>query len=80
METTLRVVNCPCCMKMLYALGLDKTREGASWQMTPDSPAVQNDAEGHFIMCGSCRKRVAIEEVSAAGHARWVVSAKQKCS
>ena len=79
METTLRVVNCPCCNKMLYALGLDRTDTGATWQITKDSPAIQQDNEGHFVKCSHCSKRVALEKISVEGHPRWLVSAKQKC-
>ena len=79
METTIRVINCPCCNKMLYALGLDKTDTGATWQITKDSPAIQHDNEGSFVKCSHCSKRVAVEEVSALGKARWLVSANQSC-
>jgi hypothetical protein len=80
METTLRVINCPCCMKMLYALELEKGKPSAAWHMTKDSPAVRRDAEGYYVTCSSCQKRVSIEEVIGAGKPRWVVSARQKCA
>jgi len=80
MDTTLRVVNCPCCKRMLYALGLDKTDAGATWQITKDSPEIQQDGEGYFAKCGNCSKRIAIEKVSAQGADRWMVSARQPCN
>ena len=33
-QNTLRVVTCPCCKQMLYALSLDRSDTGASWQLT----------------------------------------------
>jgi uncharacterized protein YbaR (Trm112 family) len=76
---TLRVVNCPCCKKMLFALSLDRSDAGATWQMTKDSPDVRQDREGNYLRCDNCMKRVAIEQAGPAGHARWIVSKLQKC-
>jgi hypothetical protein len=53
---------------------------GSGWKMTSDSPAVQNDAEGNFMKCGRCSKRIAIEKVSRSGVDAWAISAKQDCS
>lgn len=46
--------------------------------MTKDSPAVQNDAQGHFMKCGNCAKRVAVEKIAAPGVASWRVAASAK--
>jgi hypothetical protein len=80
METTLRVVNCPCCKKMLYALSLDRADSGAAWQMTKDSPDVRFDSEGYFVRCDHCMKRIAIEQTTAEGKARWLIARKQDCN
>jgi hypothetical protein len=64
---------------MLYALEFNQTAGGNAWQMTSDSPAVQNDAEGHFMKCGKCSKRIAVEKIARSGADTWAVSAKQKC-
>ena len=79
METTLRVVTCPCCKQMLFALSLDRAEQGASWQMTKDSPDVRQDREGAFVRCDHCLKRIAIEEAGPAANTRWIVSKNQKC-
>jgi RNA polymerase-binding transcription factor DksA len=52
---------------------------GSAWKMTPDSPAVQNDAEGHFMKCGRCSKRIAIEKRERSSTSTWTVSAQQSC-
>jgi hypothetical protein len=80
METTLRVVTCPCCKQMLYALSLDRAEAGATWQMTKDSPDVRMDSEGHFVRCDHCMKRIAVVQGAGAGKAHWLVSRKQDCS
>ncbi len=79
MEPTIRAVTCPCCHKILYAFELDKSKNGGTWKITDDSPAIQSDSEGHFMKCKSCSKRVAIEKVSGSGIERWTVSSIQKC-
>ncbi len=79
MEQTIRAISCPCCRNILYALEINQTAGGNAWQMTADSPTVQNDAEGQFMKCGRCAKRVAIEKISRSGVDTWAVSAKQTC-
>lgn len=79
METTLRVVNCPCCKRILYALSLDRADDTATWNMTKDSPDVRQDGEGYFLRCDHCMKRITIEKVGPLGKGRWLVSKGQKC-
>jgi hypothetical protein len=79
MEPTLRAIICPCCRQILYALEMNTAGKGNAWKMTADSPAVQKDAEGHFMKCGRCSKRVAIEQLDRSGTSTWTVSAKQSC-
>jgi len=52
---------------------------GSAWKMTADSPTVQNDAEGNFMKCGRCSKRIAIEKIVRSGVDTWAISAKQNC-
>jgi hypothetical protein len=79
MEPTIRAIICPCCRNILYALEVNQTAGGNAWKMTADSPALQGDAEGQFMKCGRCSKRIAIEKVDRAGVESWAVSAKQDC-
>ena len=53
--------------------------DGNAWKMTSDSPAAQKDAEGNYMKCGRCSKRVAIEKVERSGTSTWTISAKQAC-
>lgn len=78
MESTIRAITCPFCKNILFALELDAKNGGAAWNMTKDSPAVQNDAQGHFMKCGNCAKRVAVEKIAAPGVASWRVAASAK--
>ena len=79
MEPTIRAITCPCCRNILYALEINQTTGGNAWKMTLDSPEVQNDAEGQFMKCGKCSKRIAIEKIARSGVDTWAVSAKQNC-
>ena len=58
---------------------MNTAAKGNAWKMTSDSPAVQNDAEGDFMKCGRCSKRIAIEKVDRSGVNTWAISAKQGC-
>jgi len=79
MEPTIRVITCPCCKKILYAFERDAAKKGETWKITQDSPAIQDDSEGHFMKCRSCSKRIAVEKAAGSGIERWTVSAAQKC-
>ena len=78
MEPTIRAITCPHCKAILFALELDAKNGGATWNMTQDSPIVQIDAQGHFMKCSNCAKRVAVEKVSAPGVETWRVAASLK--
>jgi len=78
LEPTIRAITCPHCKNILFALELDAKNGGAAWNMTKDSPAVQNDGQGNYMKCGNCAKRVAVEKVSAPGVQTWRVAATQK--
>lgn len=79
MEQTIRVMNCPCCKKLLYALEMYKSEKDAAWIVTKDSPTIQSDDEGHFMKCGNCSRRIAIEKASALGVERWMIASRQNC-
>ena len=64
---------------MLYAFERDAAKSGGPWTITKDSPAIKDDSEGHFMKCGSCSKRVAVEKATGSGSERWTISAAQKC-
>ena len=74
MESTIRVITCPHCRNMLYALEVSKGDGAAQWNVTQDSPAIQADAGGHFVTCRGCAKRVAVEKVSGPGIESWMVA------
>jgi hypothetical protein len=78
LEPTIRAVICPHCRNILFALEPDAKGGGAAWKITADSPAVQNDAQGNYMKCAKCAKRVAVEKVSAHGVESWKVAAAQK--
>ena len=79
MEPTIRAITCPCCRQILYALEMNTVPGGNAWKMTSDSPAVQSDAEGHFMKCGRCSKRIALDKQERTANTDWRVSAKQSC-
>ena len=78
MDPTIRAITCPHCKNILFALELDAKKGGAAWNITKDSPAVQNDAAGKYMNCGKCSKRVAVEKITAPGIDTWKVAAAQK--
>lgn len=57
-------VPCPHCAGVLYvALSLDDGINPA----TPESPKIESDSAGFYMTCPHCRKRVAMERISAEG-------------
>ena len=72
MEPTLRVILCPHCRKLLYALSLDDESVGTRWHITPDSPPVQHSGEGHFVECRHCASKIAVQQGSPHVGASWV--------
>jgi len=60
------VVPCPCCKGELYRT----TRIDAQgpWALGKDSPRIQSDERGPFMVCPHCHKRVIlISDRTAAG-------------
>lgn len=80
MEPTIRVVTCPCCKSMLFALEMDKADARAGWQITKDSPELKKDGDGHYMKCGTCSKRIALERISGMGMDSWRLAAAQNCN
>ena len=78
MEPTIRAIICPHCKNILFALEPDAKGGGAAWKITPDSPAVHDDAQGHYMHCAKCRTRVTVEKIGAPGAGTWRVAAAQK--
>lgn len=78
LDPTIRAITCPYCKNILFALELETKGGGAQWHITKDSPAVQDDAEGRYMSCGRCAKRVAVEKVSAPGVETWKITAAQR--
>jgi len=76
LEPTIRAITCPHCRNILFALEPDP--KGGAWKITADSPAVQNDAQGAYMNCAKCKKRVAIEKAATPGVHSWRVAAAQK--
>ena len=76
MEPTLRVILCPHCRKLLYALSHADESARTRWQVTPDSPPVQRGRDGHFVECRHCATKVPVEEGSPHVGAAWVPVAR----
>jgi len=74
LEPTIRAITCPHCKHILFALEMETKGGGAAWNITKDSPAVQNDAAGMFMTCAKCAKRVAVEKVAGPGVDTWKVA------
>jgi len=78
LEPTIRAITCPFCKHILFALEPDVKGGGTAWRITADSPAVQEDAQGNFMKCAKCSKRVAVEKVASPGVGSWKVAATRK--
>ena len=78
LEPTIRAIICPYCKNILFALEPDAKGGGAAWKITPDSPAVQSDAQGNYMNCAKCAKRVGVEKIGAPGAGSWRVAAARK--
>ena len=79
MEPTLRLVRCPCCTKPLYTLSTLSPSARDGWQLTGDSPPIQQDKDGPYMKCPQCLRRVALVRQKAKGAPGFQVVAGQKC-
>ena len=79
MESTLRLVRCPCCLAPLYTLATIAPSGAQGWELTPDSPRVELDKDGPYMRCKHCSRRIALLRERAVGAPGFEVAAKQKC-
>lgn len=56
-------IKCPCCSQALYRVVAVSPRVMA---LSGDSPRIENDLKGYFMMCPHCDKRIAFVRVTAA--------------
>jgi len=77
-EPSIKLVACPCCRAPLYCLELD--RATSKWHAAKDSHALSYDAEGAFMACTRCSRRIAIIEAPLHADEPFFVAAKQDCS
>ena len=67
--------NCPCCKKLLFALGATES-EG----LHADSLKLETDSSGKFMTCRSCDCRISFShEVGDQGQIMYRVSDVQEC-
>jgi hypothetical protein len=78
MGIDIKEVLCPCCKEILYKLSLRESDE--IWTKTTDSPPIDNDNEGNFIVCPHCSRRIAMAPVigDLSGTA-FEIAQDQKC-
>ena len=76
-EPSIKLVACPCCRAPLYSLVWD--RFAAKWEAGKDSPPVSYDAEGSFMECRRCARRIAIIEAPAHAEEPFFVAVRQTC-
>jgi hypothetical protein len=55
-------VGCPCCHNALYTHPLHD--EGLIGQ---DSPAIQQDSNGHYLKCPHCAMRIGVHKADGGG-------------
>jgi hypothetical protein len=76
-EPSLKLVACPCCRAPLYSLVWE--RFTSKWQVSNDSPSLGYDAEGSFMECRRCTRRVAIIEAPEHAEEPFFVAVRQNC-
>jgi len=76
-EAGIKLVACPCCRAPLYSLVWD--RFTSRWEVSSDSPLLGYDAEGSFMECRRCARRVAIIEAPQHAEEPFFVAARQNC-
>lgn len=80
MERTLRIINCPCCASVLYALRLDEAGEAKTWRLSKDSPALRKDAQGAYMNCARCARRIGLAMADELESPGFRVADEQPCS
>jgi uncharacterized protein YbaR (Trm112 family) len=76
-EPSIKLVACPCCRAPLYTL--EWNRSTAKWDVAKDSPSLAYDAEGSFMECVRCRRRIAIIEAPVHAEEPFFLAALQSC-
>lgn len=73
--------ECPCCTGVLFrTVAVDGGNGSGFWAREKGSGEIKTDAEGDFMKCPQCSKRVALERVPAEPSGLgFQVSAVQKC-
>jgi DNA-directed RNA polymerase subunit RPC12/RpoP len=66
-------VDCPSCGQRVYtALSLEDVIPAEA----PTAPRVLHDAQGDYLVCPSCKTRIAMQRVSTKGGVGFRVSTK----
>lgn len=59
----LREIKCPHCSETLFSAG---ALAPGVLGVTRDSPSLDRDADGDFVVCPHCSRRVVIERITTA--------------
>jgi len=76
-ERSIKLIACPCCRAPLYSLEWNGVT--SKWQPTKDSPRLRHDAEGSFIACLRCSRRVAMVAAPSYAEEPFFIAARQSC-
>ena len=71
-------VPCPCCSKPLYKQVLVAANPDV-WARSVDSPSIKEDANGNFMTCLHCKRRIAFERSASPTGWGFRILAKQNC-
>jgi endogenous inhibitor of DNA gyrase (YacG/DUF329 family) len=61
-------VPCPRCGKPLYSA---TSLEDAVSDATPETPRIEQDADGYYVCCPSCGDRIAMERLQRGSRSAW---------
>ena len=76
-EPSIKLIACPCCRAPLYCLEWD--RDSSKWRAAKDSPALLYDAEGSYMACQRCSRRIAMVEAPPFAEEPFFIAARQNC-
>ena len=75
MKKVTKETMCPCCGKVLYALGpVAQSVAGVA-----NGPKVESDQHGHFMRCPHCSKRVILQSTKTPVGAGFALATTQTC-
>lgn len=80
MQSTLRIIHCPCCKSVLYSLTANESTGKRTWRLTRDSPAVRTDPQGRFMHCPRCARRIELDMGDELESPGFQVAPQQDCS